>query len=895
MLPGILDEEDTSNDNNNQAAGEEQYINTADIDEIHTAHLFIDALRNASIDNGDLSANDVAMLLDPAEKPLEFDDLEDKYLLMCLRLFIAHTLSSQQTYTDSIDAIRLAHPEDTLLSYDQVKRRVANLTGIKPIKNDMCVNSCMAYTGPYVEKEACYRCGEPRFHPGTTNPRQQFFTIPLAPQVQALRRHHRSARDMQYFWNRVQELLREHAGAGIETLDDICCGTDVLQAVHDGHIGEHDTVLMMSFDGAQIYRNKTSDCWIYIWIIVNLSPDLRYKKKYVIPGGIIPGPNKPKIVESFLFPGFHHIASVNKLPGGGLPVWDANLDVKYISHFYVILATADGPGMVYLNGLVGHSGKIGCRLWCGLVGRHKPGKPTYYPALNKPENYNVAECDHPDVRVDIVLPINASRYSRHLLVLCQSRDQNDYDLRRRETGIVKPSIFSGLPRGSYLGIPNMFPGDIMHLILNIAGLLMGLWRGTIDCDPSDSRRNWAWVVLKGDKWEQHGQDVVNCTPQLPGSFDRPPRNPAEKINSGYKAWEFLLYLFGLGPGLFYGLLPDPFWHSYCKLVSGIRIIYQRQIRVRDQLRIAHLHLIQFTSEFEALYIERRTDRLHFSWQAVHHLSHIAPESLRVGPGICYSQWTMERSIGNLTEEIKQDSTPYANLSRRAVERAELNALKVMVPSLDKDLAKEKTIPRGGINIGNGYILLRAIDSCARDITRAEGDALMEFLEQDVACQAEDIPHGWKPRVVRWSRLRLPNGQVARSEWKESEKKTVNLRSARNVKIRHNQRLEFGEVQYYFRFDITSEVTRTLAMISLYSRPDLDLLRKSSNTLWSCRHQGVAGLVVVEARSIEAVVAMAPHSVTILGEEWAGRVFVVEKPGLDVAEMGGVVEDIPDEE
>lgn len=40
--------------------------------------------------------------------------------------------------------------------------------------------------------------------------------------------------------------------------------------------------------------------------------------------------------------------------------------------------------------------------------------------------------------------------------------------------------------------------------------------------------------------------------------------------------------------------------------------------------------------------------------------------------------------------------------------------------------------------------------------------------------------------------------------------------------------------------------------------------------------------------------MVPHSVEILGEEWADRVFVVEKPGLDLVAMGGVAEAVLDE-
>ncbi|KAJ8089822.1 hypothetical protein PM082_018398 [Marasmius tenuissimus] len=58
--------------------------------------------------------------------------------------------------------------------------------------------------------------------------------------------------------------------------------------------------------------------------------------------------------------------------------------------------------------------------------------------------------------------------------------------------------------------------------------------------------------------------VAAATPFIPISFDRPPRDPAEKISSGYKAWEFL-YFFGLGPCLLYGLLPNKYWSQYCKL------------------------------------------------------------------------------------------------------------------------------------------------------------------------------------------------------------------------------------------------------------------------------------------------------------------------------------------
>lgn len=113
----------------------------------------------------------------------------------------------------------------------------------------------------------------------------------------------------------------------------------------------------------------------------------------------------------------------------------------------------------------------------------------------------------------------------------------------------------------------------MHLVsLNLTELLLGLWQGNtnvIGCDPLDDKNTWDWPVLTGDTWKKHGQHVEDMRPYLPGSFDRPPQNPAKKISSGYKAWEYLTCVFGLGPAVFQRILPDKYWQNLCKLVHGI--------------------------------------------------------------------------------------------------------------------------------------------------------------------------------------------------------------------------------------------------------------------------------------------------------------------------------------
>ncbi|KIK59409.1 hypothetical protein GYMLUDRAFT_1004083, partial [Collybiopsis luxurians FD-317 M1] len=66
----------------------------------------------------------------------------------------------------------------------------------------------------------------------------------------------------------------------------------------------------------------------------------------------------------------------------------------YMTHLFIVFACTDGPRMEHFSGFVGHSGKQGCRFWCGLTGRHKHGSGIYYRVLAKPDNYILPRCDH---------------------------------------------------------------------------------------------------------------------------------------------------------------------------------------------------------------------------------------------------------------------------------------------------------------------------------------------------------------------------------------------------------------------------------------------------------------------------------------------------------------------
>lgn len=734
----------------------------AKIEDFRITAEFIEGLRTATLENSNMREGDIERLREaPSHYP---DEVSDKHFLKALRTFIATTNSSEKTYNDVRAASQACYPDDPFLSFDQVKRKLEMLTGVVPILHDMCIDTCAAFTSPFSSLDACPKCSQPRYHPGTSQPRRQFVTIPIGPVIQALHLSEETAEQMHYLERITERILQdmEKNGGKVEGYYDTACGMDNLNAWRTGTIKKGDVLLQISLDGAQLYRDKESDCWIFIYVIHNLSPDLRYKKRFIIPGGFISGPNKPKHTDSFLYPALYHISALQQ---EGLRIWDASTH-SYITNStpFIALATADGPAMANLTGMVGHSGKYGCRLYCGIPGRRRDGDPHYYPLMQKPVNHSVEGCDHPDVTFAQLHEFRqgcADRYKANLEYLLDSPNPSQFTNRRLSTGLCKQTIFSGLCQ--CLGIPNIFVMDLMHLTaLNDPDLLLGLWRGTVKCYSADTKDNWDWKVLVGKVWETHGKTVEMAKPYLPSSFGRVPRNPAEKINTSYKAWEYLLYLFGLGPALLRSILPEKYWLNFCKLTRGIQLLYQLDISV-DHLKEGHKLLCEFHQEFEDLYVQRLPERIHFLRHSIHLLTHIAPETIRVGPLTCYAQWTMETAIGNLGEEIRQDRDPYANIAQRGLLRAQTNSLLAMMPDILIPGDKSMTLPRGSKDLGGGYVLLRACQPTAVDISDREATAIM------VLWDAKGWPNRdrWPRAVRRWARLRLPNGQILRSWWMES--------------------------------------------------------------------------------------------------------------------------------
>src|ERR1700735_5893872 len=149
------------------------------------------------------------------------------------------------------------------------------------------------------------------------------------------------------------------------------------------------------------------------------------------------------------------------------------------------------------------------------------------------------------------------------------------------------------------------------------------------------------------------------------------------------------------------------------------------------------------------------------------LTHIAPETVRMGPLSCYAQWTLETAIRNLGREIRQDRDLFSNLAQRAILRAQLNSLQACFPGMQLDLAKADSsqVARNACVFDGyeGYAMLPGREAHPTPLT---GDKLTVLLDY---WQNEGWParESWQNSVCRWAKLQLPNGQRARSVWYES--------------------------------------------------------------------------------------------------------------------------------
>jgi len=105
---------------------------------------------------------------------------------------------------------------------------------------------------------------------------------------------------------------------------------------------------------------------------------------------------------------------------------------------------------------------------------------------------------------------------------------------------------------------------------------------------------------------------------------------------------------------------------------------------------------------------------------------------------------------------------------------------------------------------------------------------------------------------------------------------------------YNNEERFGEVYFFYRIHLKEDQWWPVALISLYSAPDPDILKTTSDVLVVCWYQGDESLVLVEAQAIKSSIAMFPFFEKAEEDRsrcHEGRFYIGEMPGLTLAELG----------
>ncbi|KAF8156679.1 hypothetical protein B0H34DRAFT_657824, partial [Crassisporium funariophilum] len=167
----------------------------------------------------------------------------------------------------------------------------------------------------------------------------------------------------------------------------------------------------------------------------------------------------------------------------------------------------------------------------------------------------------------------------------------------------------------------------------------------------------------------------------------------------------------------------------------------------------------------------------------------------------------------------------------------------------------------------------------------EGPLVKQYLEdaeRKAGSQVEE--NSQYPRFARWACLLLPIGRIAHSAWKENVCAFTDLQQACCVKIHiksEPDQINFAKVQYFFNAIIGNK-RQTLALVSVYSRPDNILFNQLCLTVWSVTEQGLDRYRVIQAKSILSVVSVIPHNHHMEEDGLDERFIIIKQMGMDMA-------------
>ena len=516
--------------------------------------------------------------------------------------------------------------------------------------------------------------------------------------------------------------------------------------------GQRDIALALSTDGAQLTMKKHSNTLVALLLLLNLPGELRYQTNNTMVPFIIPGPNSPGNIDTFMQPLFVDMAKASE----GIWMWDAVDSSYFVNRAYLCMVLGDMLGSAKMSGMAGHTAVYGDRFSMikGACASLKKGSKYQYYPINPPKNATFNPTRQACYDLD-KLPVRTEEHYWDTIkkLLDKTKNKRQHDAIVRESGISRMPLAAASPAFIH---PSFFPLDPFHLFFeNIMPFLWDTWRGSSKDDK---------VHVTDTKAKMFGELVADSMKTLPASFCGRVRDVHLKRQSQYKAYEWmaLLYWYILPVGIEVGF-PDPILQNFTYLHKIVKFSMTIKPRTEDEISELKRLIKKFLLDYESVYVGDNAEKISRCRLCVLQLIHIPDHirwygSIRLG-----SQATVERAIGEAGHKIHSKKSPFANMANIFFEKELTKVLLLYYPELEaRQQHKEKPRLFGHIRI-----------------LKKERHPGKQFYNQ-LTSIFEDQPQlgEFDPNleIKRFGKCNLPNGKVLGSMQSEAITNRANQRS-----------------------------------------------------------------------------------------------------------------------
>jgi hypothetical protein len=417
--------------------------------------------------------------------------------------------------------------------------------------------------------------------------------MPFTPRLISMLGNPSKAQEMQY-----RAFVHKHTSGKISDIFDSHIYRRLLgKGVINGASTQHkyfsdprDIALGLSTDGFCPFRRRKTTAWPLVLFNYNLAPEIRFHADNKIDLGTIPGPNKPKDFDSYMWPVFEEFVRLQY----GVRAFDVLADEFFLLRAHLLLVFGDIPAMSMVMRMTGHNGFSPCRM-CKIIGVRMPNSQNnqYYVPLDRSSHPAVKESDSAMAVYNAAeLPLRTEAE-----MLRQAKEVRDAPSKAQKDRLSTAYGIKGVSILSYLKslhFPLSFPYDFMHLIWeNLIPNLVSLWTG----DFKGLDEGTGEYEFPSNIWEAIGEGTAAAGSTIPSVFGARPPNLA-KQKSQYSAELWSIWTLYLGPVLLRRRFRNQrYYKHFIGLVKLLQICLQFEITT-NEVQVVRDGFINWVRDYE---------------------------------------------------------------------------------------------------------------------------------------------------------------------------------------------------------------------------------------------------------------------------------------------------------